>query len=95
MSDELIPRDKVMQIAESYRALEALKRERAGLQATMIRACLQRIQRKPGAFADAAERVRVSRERQKAFEGLETLAEMLEKQANVSDDPTPIDGRTE
>ena len=79
---EPVPREKVVQIAEQYREIEALRRQQSGTQAKMIRACVSEI-RQPasGPFMTVEQRRKAKQTHDQALLYLEALATMLENES--------------
>lgn len=87
-----VPFAKVKEIADSYRALRELELKKFSTMALMIRACLQRLDRKPTGFERTEDLRRNRAEREQALKGLRDLATMLEAQGVR--DPDTIEQRT-
>lgn len=86
-----VPHATVVQIADAHRELTLLNMRQATLMATMIRACLQKIDRKPTGFERSEDLRRNRAEREQALKGLRDLAAMLETKGVR--DPDTIDQR--
>lgn len=73
-----VPHATVVQIADAHRELTLLHMKQATTMATMIRACLSRIQAESRGHWDIDAHRKAKRERAEALKGLADLATMLE-----------------
>ena len=85
---DTIPREKVVQIAQSYRDLDALYKQQAAKQAELIRGCLQQIRRDDNhgtahlGFREASAKRKKNREEHAlVFLHLEWLVTQLENRS--------------
>lgn len=82
---DMIPRAKVIQLTDSYRALHVLQLQQYQTMAKMLRACLSRLDRKPTGFERSEDLRRNRAEREQALKGLRDLATMLEAKGAPSE----------
>ena len=92
MSIDTTKPSEMVKLGERVRTLMLLHRQRSGVQAEMIRTCLQRINRAPedvpphlGDRELAEARKKIREDRAEALAGLATLADMLEAYAGEGD----------